>query len=171
MGKGATQTCIKPTSGNNLSFLIRARLLGRTPAQTTRPNELRWMPSSNPPERFYMGARMTKMKRKGRARQTSYTNVHKANLRSQLSIFDTGSFPWARPHPNDPLERVDMDGLKRPAHMTETKRQGRAKKTSCTNMHKANLGSQLNIFDIGSFTRVRPHPNELRQTPSNDLPE
>jgi len=40
--------------------------------------------------------------------------MHKANLGSQLSIFDTGSFARAHPHPNDPPERVDMDALKRP---------------------------------------------------------
>jgi len=57
----------------------------------TRPNELRRMPSNDPPEQFYMGAHMTEMKGKWRVRQTSYTNVHKANLRSQLSIFDMGA--------------------------------------------------------------------------------
>jgi hypothetical protein len=109
-----------------------------------------------------MGARTTETKRQGRAGQTSCTNVHKANLGSQLSIFDTGSFARARPRPNDPPERVHTDALKRPepARTTETKRQGRAGKTSCTNMHKANLGSQLSIFDTGSFARARPRPND-----------
>jgi len=32
------------------------------------------------------------------------------------------------------------------AHMTKTKGQGRVGKTSYTNVHKANLGSQLSIF-------------------------
>jgi hypothetical protein len=41
---------------------------------------------------------------------------------------------------------------------------------SCTNVHKANLGSQLSIFDTGSFARARPRPNEFTQTPSNDGP-
>jgi hypothetical protein len=86
--------------------------------------------------------------------------VHKANLGSQLSIFDTGSFARARPRPNDPPERVHTGALKRPARTTETNRQGRAGKTSCTNVHKANLGSQLSIFDTGSFARVRPRPND-----------
>jgi len=62
------------------------------------------MPSNNPPERFYMGAHTTKTNRQVRARKTSYTNVHKGNLRSQLSIFDTGSFTWVCHHLNDPLE-------------------------------------------------------------------
>ena len=44
----------------------------------------------------------------------SYINVHKANLRSQHSIFDTGLFAWAHPRPNKPPERVDTDALKRP---------------------------------------------------------
>jgi len=64
-----------------------------------------------------MGAHMTKTKPQVRARQTSCTNVHKANLGSQLSIFYTGSFAGARPRLNDPPERVDTDALKRPARM------------------------------------------------------
>jgi len=39
-------------------------------------------------------------------------NMHKANLGSQLSIFDMGSFAQVRPPPNDPLKRVDTDALK-----------------------------------------------------------
>jgi len=76
-----------------------------------------------------MGTRTTKMKPQGRAGQMSCMNVHKANLRSQLSIFDTGSFTWAHPclnvftwmPSNDPLERFYMG-----ACTTETKPQGRA---------------------------------------------
>ena len=34
-----------------LHFLIRARLPERDLARTTRPNELTWMPSNDPPER------------------------------------------------------------------------------------------------------------------------
>ena len=34
----------------------------------------------------------------------SCTNVHKANLGSQLSNSEMGSFAWARPRPNDPSE-------------------------------------------------------------------
>ena len=37
-------------------------------------------------------------------------------------------------------------------------------------MHKANLGSQLSIFYMGSFARMT-RPNELTQTPLNELPE
>jgi len=47
----------------------------------------------------------------------SCTNVHKANLGSQLSIFDIGSFAWTRPRLNNLPEQVDMDALKRPARM------------------------------------------------------
>ena len=43
---------------------------------------------------------------------------------------------------------------------------------SCTNMHKTNLGSQLRIFNTGSFGLARltrtNHSNELTQTPQND---
>jgi hypothetical protein len=120
---------------------------------------------NNPPERVQPGAlkrpaRTTETKRQGRAGQTSCTSVHKANLGSQLSIFDTGSSARARPRPNDPPERVQPGALKRPAQTTETKRQGRAGQTSCTSVHKANLGSQLSIFDTGSSARARPRPND-----------
>ena len=59
-----------------------------------------------------MGAHTTETKPQGKAGQMSCTNMHKANLGSQLSIFDTGSFTWACPRPNDLLEQVDMDALK-----------------------------------------------------------
>jgi hypothetical protein len=152
-GKRAARACTKPTSGHNLAFLIRARSARARP----RPND--------PPERVHAGAlkrpaRTTETKRQGRAGQTSCTSVHKANLGSQLSIFDTGSFARARPRPNDPPERVHAGALKRPARTTETKRQGRAGQTSCTSVHKANLGSQLSIFDTGSSARARPRPND-----------
>ena len=60
-----------------------------------------------------MGARTTEMKGQERAWKMSCMNVHKANLESQLSIFDMGLFARVRPHPNDPPKRVDMDTLKR----------------------------------------------------------
>jgi hypothetical protein len=131
---------------------------------------------NDPPERVQPGAlkrpaRTTETKRQGRAGQTSCTSVHKANLGSQLSIFDTGSSARARPRPNDPPGRVQPGDLKRPARTTETKRQGRAGQTSCTSVHKANLGSQLSIFDTGSSARARPRPNEFNRAPSNDPPE
>jgi len=59
-----------------------------------------------------MGAHTTEMKRQGRARQMSCTNVHKANLGSQLNIFYMGSFAQVPPRPNDLLERADTDALK-----------------------------------------------------------
>jgi len=62
-----------------------------------------------------MGARTTETKPQGRDGKTSCKNMHKANLGSQLSIFYTGSFAQARPRPNDPHERVDIDALKQPA--------------------------------------------------------
>ena len=104
-----------------------------------------------------MGTETTETKRQGRAGKMSCMKVYKANLGSQLSFFDTGSFTRAHPHSNDPLERTDMNALKQPTRM---KRQGRAKKTSCMNVHKANLGSQLSIFDTGSFTQPRPRSND-----------
>ena len=59
-----------------------------------------------------MGALTTETKPQGRVGQTSCTNMHKANLGSQLSIFDMGLFAWAHTRPNDPPEQVDMDALK-----------------------------------------------------------
>ena len=105
---------------------------------TTCSNELTRTPSNDPTEQFYMGASTTETKPQGRARKTSCTNVHRANLGSQLSIFDTGSFTRARPHPDDPPERVDKDALKRP---NRTQRQGTAGKMGSTNVHEAILGS------------------------------
>jgi len=131
----------------------------------TSQNELTWMPSNEPPEQIYMGTHTTQTKQQGTSETTSCTNVHKANLGSQLSIFNTGSFARAHPHLNDPPEQADTDALKRPSR---TKRQGRTGQTSCTNVHKANIGSQLRIFDTGSFARAHPHPNELTRMPSND---
>jgi len=70
----------------------------------TCPNELTRTPPIDPPEQFYMGARTTETKGQGRAGKMSCTNMHKAKLRSQHSIFDTGSFVRAHPRPNDPPE-------------------------------------------------------------------
>jgi len=110
-----------------------------------------------------MCARTTEMEPHARAGQTTYTNMHKANLRSQLSIFDTSSFSWSRPRPND-LPQMPSNNPPEQFYMgactTETKPQGRAGQTSFTNMHKANLRSQLSIFDTGSFTRARLRLND-----------
>jgi len=115
-----------------------------------------------------MGACTTQMNRQGRVGQMSCTNMHEANLGTQLSIFHTGLFSLACPLPNeltrmpsnDPLERFYMG-----THMTQTNRQGRAGKTSCMSVHKANLESQLSIFDTGSFAwaalALTTRPNEL----------
>jgi len=108
----------------------------------------------------------------------SCTNIQKANLASQFSIFYMGSFSHARttrPNEltrtpsNDPPERIYMG-----TSTTKTKRQGRVRKMSCTNVHKANFGSQLRIFDTGSFTQARPHStclNEFTRTHSPNPPE
>jgi hypothetical protein len=185
----AGQTSCTSVHKANLGSQLSIFDTGSPARARPRPND--------PPERVQPGAlkrpaRTTETKRQGRAGQTSCTSVHKANLGSQLSIFDTGSSARARPRPNDPPERVQPGALKRPARTTETKRQGRAGQTSCTSVHKANLGSQLSIFDTGSSARARPrpndppervhpgalkrparttHPNEFTRAPSNDPPE
>ena len=139
--------------GHNLAFLIwpsperPARTSSHGRPQTTRPNEFTRAPSNDPPERFCVGARTTETIRQGRPGQTSCMNVHKGNLVSQLSIFDTALARTTRPNEftrapsNDPPERFCMG-----PRTTETNRQGRAGQTSCTNVHKSNLGSQLSIF-------------------------
>jgi hypothetical protein len=164
----AGQTSCTSVHKANLGSQLSIFDTGSSARARPRPND--------PPERVHAGAlkrpaRTTETKRQGRAGQTSCTSVHKANLGSQLSIFDTGSSARARPRPNDPPERVHAGALKRPARTTETKRQGRAGQTSCTSVHKANLGSQLSIFDTGSSARARPRPNEFTRAPSNDPPE
>jgi hypothetical protein len=113
-GKRAARAYTKPTLGHNLASLIQARPPGRTLARTTRPNEFTREPSNDPPER-------PKRSDKGELGKASCTSVYKANLGSQLSIFDTGSFARARPRPNEPNERVQPGALKRPARTTETK--------------------------------------------------
>jgi hypothetical protein len=166
----AGQTSCTSVHKANLGSQLSIFDTGSSARARPRPND--------PPERVQPGAlkrpaRTTETKRQGRAGQTSCTSVHKANLGSQLSIFDTGSSARARPRPNDPPERVQPGALKRPARTTETKRQGRAGQTSCTSVHKANLGSQLSIFDTGSSARARSpeRPNEFNRAPSNDPPE
>jgi len=67
---------------------------------------------------------------------------------------------------NDLPERFYVD-----ARMTETKPQGRARQMSCTNMHKANLGSKLSIFYMGSFTWARPCPNDPPERVDTDAPK
>jgi len=78
----------------------------------TRPNELTRTPSNDLPELFYMGARTTETKPQGRVGKMSCTNMHKANLGSQLSIFDMVLFARACPLLNDLPEQVDTDALK-----------------------------------------------------------
>jgi len=91
----------------------------------------------------------TETKPQARAWQTIYTNVHKANLGSQLSLFDTGSIAQAPPHPNELTQTPSNDLPKRfyvGAHTTEMKGQGRVGKTCCTNMHKPTSGHHLAFF-------------------------
>jgi hypothetical protein len=176
---GALKRPARTTHPNDPPDRVHTVALKR-PARTTHPNEFTRAPSNDPPERFFMAARTTETNRQGRVGQTSCTNVHKANLGSQLSIFHTGCFARAGPRPNeftrvpsnDPPERFCMG-----ARTTETNRQGRAGQTSCTNVHKANLGSQLSIF-YTALARTSSHghpqttrPNEFTRAPSNYPPE
>jgi len=92
------------------------------------------------------------------------------------------------PHPtpsNDSPKQVYTDTLKRPAqttysneltwtpsndlpeqvymgaHRTKMKGQGRARKTSCMNVHKSHPRSQLSIFDMGLCAWACPHTEKL----------
>jgi hypothetical protein len=175
-GKRAARACTKPTSGHNLAFLIRGRPPGRALARTTRPNEFNRATSNDPPERPKRSDKGEPGKRAARA-CTKPTSGH--NLAFLIRARPTGRAlarttrpnEFNRAPSNDPPERVQPGALKRPARTTETKRQGRAGQTSCTSVHKANLGSQLSIFDTGSSARARPRPNEFNRAPSNDPPE
>jgi len=117
------------------------------------------MPSNDPPE----GTRTTETKPQGRAGKTNCTNVHKANLVSQLSIFYMGSFTQARPRlneltrtpSNDPPEQFYMG-----AHTTQTKPQGRERKMSYMNVHKANLRSNL-AFLIWACPQLNDAPKQV----------
>ena len=99
-----------------------------------------------------MGARTTETNQQGRVGKTSYTNVHKANLGLQLSIFDTGSFARACRRPNAFTRGPQTTS---PNDRNEPTKESRENK----NVHKANLESQLSISDTGSFVWVRPLPN------------
>ena len=59
-----------------------------------------------------MGDHTIETKPQGRVGKMSCMNLHKGNLRSQLSIIYIGSFTQTCPHPNDLPEQVDMDALK-----------------------------------------------------------
>ena len=120
---------------------------------------------NDPPERVSHGRPQTTCPNDQNepTRESRANELHEraqSQLGSQLSIFDMGSFARARPRRNDPPERVHTGALKRPARMTEMNRQGRVGQTSCTNVHKANLGSQLSIFDTSSFAQVCPRLND-----------
>jgi hypothetical protein len=66
------------------------------------------------------------------------------------------------PSPERPA-RTSSHGLPQTTRLNDqTKRQGRAGQTSCTNVHKANLGSQHSIFYTGLFVG-RP-ANEFTRT-------
>jgi hypothetical protein len=167
-GKRAARTCTKPTSGHNLAFLIRARSPGRALARTTRPNEFTRAPSNDPPERFCMGARTTETKRQGRAGQTSCTNVHKANLGSQLSIFDTGSFARARPRPSSrPRPNEFTWAPERPKRSDKGEPGKRAART-CT---KPTSGHNLAFLIRARSPGRAPSPERPARTSSHGRPQ
>ena len=146
--------------------------------QTTRPNEFTRAPSNDPPERFFMGARTTETNRQGRAGQTSGTNVHKANLGSQLSIFDTalartsshGHPQTTRPNEftrapsNYPPERLCMG-----ARTAETNRQGRAGQTTRPDESLHGKRSRSNEFTWAPTHDQNEVTREIRANGRHDL--
>jgi hypothetical protein len=162
-GKRAARTCTKPTSGHNLAFLIRAR--------PNDPPERVRAPRNDPPERVHTGAlkRPARTSSHGRLKRPARTSshVHKANL-ERPTIFDTSSH--GRPQTTRPNEFTWAPSTTRPNDMGARNRtQGRAGQTSCTNVHKANLGSQLSIFDTALARTTLPEREFT--PPSNDPPE
>jgi hypothetical protein len=108
--------------------------------------------------------------------------VHKANLGSQLSIFDTGSFARARPRPNDPPERVHTGALKRPARTilhgrpkpkrSDKGEPGKRAARTCTKPTSGhNLAFLIRARSPGRALARTTRPNEFTRAPSNDPPE
>jgi hypothetical protein len=126
--------------------------------QTTRPNDFAWAPER--PKRSDKGE---PGKRAART-CTKPTSGH--NLAFLIRARSPGRALARTTRPNE-FTRAPSNDLPEPARTTETKRQGRAGQMSCTNVHKANLGSQLSIFDTGSFARARPRPNSKTTRPND----
>jgi len=141
--KWAAWTCTKPTSGYNLSILIRARV----PRCALTLNNL------------------TKQVYTGTLKRPARMSLHSCPWMTHLN-----KFTWI-PSNSQP-EQVYVDALKRPTqtslhwrpHMIETKAQGRARKMRCTNVHKAHPESHPRIFDTGSCDWACPHSEQADQT-------
>jgi len=140
----------------------------RALTQTTRPNELTWTPSNDPPKRFYMGAPTTETKPQGKAGQMSCKNMHKANLGSQLRIFDMGSFARGRPRPNEPTRTPSNDPLER----SDKGEPGKGAARACTKPTSGhNLAFFIRACSPGRALTQKTRPNELTQTPLYDPTE
>ena len=75
----------------------------------------------------------------------TWTSLHECPQTTRLN-----EFTWT---PSNDIPKWVYMG----AYVTEMKAQGRARKTSCMNMHKAHPRSQLSTFDRGSCAWARPH--------------
>lgn len=151
--------CSKPTSGHNLAFWIRAHSPRRALTQTSRPNEFTRMPSNNPPVDFTWAPTRPKRRDNGDLGKRVARMCIKPNSGHNIAFFICAHSPrcsLARTtHPNELTRRPSNNLPERfymVTDMTKMRRQGRAKKTSCINVHKAILSSQLRIFDMDSFT-------------------
>jgi len=133
-GKRATRTFTNATSCHNLAFFDRAHLPERALARTTHPNELTRTPSNDPAERVDTNT----LKRPDPTLPACF-HEHPHMTRPNPPERNFG-FPWAH-GPNKilgfPWAHPQMTC---PNDLTETKGKGRAGKTSCTNVHKSNLG-------------------------------
>jgi hypothetical protein len=159
----------KANLGSQLSIFDTALARTSSPGrpQTTRqnerpcPNEFTRAPSNDPPERPTQTTRPNEFTRAPSNEPARTTHPNDPPERPKR--------PARTTHPNDPPKRVHTGALKRPARTTETNRQGRAGQTSCTNVHKANLGSQLSIFDTALARTSSPgRPQTTRPNHRNE---
>lgn len=79
----------------------------------------------------------------------SYTNVHKAHLGSQISIFGTGLCARAHPH-TERHDQMSLHGRPRMTHLSDFTWQ---------------------TARLNEFTWKKTHPNDFTGSPSNDPPE
>jgi hypothetical protein len=97
--------------------------------------------------------------------------VHKANLGSQLSIFDTGSSARARPRPNE-FNRAPSNYPPERQKRTDKGEQGKRAARACTKPTSGhNLAFLIRARPPGRALARTTRPNKFNRAPSNDPPE
>jgi hypothetical protein len=97
--------------------------------------------------------------------------VHKSNLGSQLSIFDTGSSARARPRPNEFNRAPSNDPLERPKRSDKGEPGKRAARACTKPTSGHNLAFLIRARPPGRALARTTRPNEFNRAPSNDPPE